>query len=312
MNEYRGEVFDLGYQSYAGPREGRMEARKAIWINGIRTALGLGRGWPSKVMPVLLFIAVVTPAVVISIVASQIGPDDQDLPGHAGYYNMVSMVLLLFAAIMAPELLCADRRDRVINLYLVRPLTTTDYVAGRWLAFFCTTLALVYIGQIVLLIGLVLAADDPLQHFQDNWLDIPRFLGAGVLVAAFITTAPLAVSAFTTRRAYAAAFVIALFIVSVSVSNAMTACVVETELTTSSGTVVECERPAGDFAKWFALIDFAQVPAQVNSLIFKESGEPDSVTLGRELNTGIRIGWYALLTVGPGLVLLWRYRRIQV
>ncbi len=309
MNDYQGEVFDLGYQSYSGPRAGRMEARKAIWISGIRMALGLGRGWPSKVMPVLLLIAVITPAVVLSIIASLAGTDEQDLLGHAGYYNMVSVVLILFAAIIAPELLCADRRDRVINLYLVRPLTITDYVASRWLAFFCAVLALVYIGQIVLLVGLVLAAEDPLQHFQDNWLDIPRFLGAGVLVTAFITTVPLAVSAFTTRRAYAAAFVIALFIISVPIAGAFTDCV-EIERTTSAGTTVECEGPAGEFSKWFALIDLAQVPAQVNSLIFEESNEPPTVTLGRELNAGIRIGWYALLTVGPALVLWWRYRRI--
>ncbi|MCH8089818.1 MAG: ABC transporter permease subunit [Chloroflexi bacterium] len=288
-----------------------MRARKAIWINGVRAALGLGRGWPSKVMPVLLFIAVITPAVVISIVASQIGLDDLDLPGHAGYYSMVSVVLILFAAIIAPELLCSDRRNRVIDLYLVRPLTTTDYIAGRWLAFFSVTLALVYIGQIVLLIGLVLASDDPLQHLQDNWLDIPRFLGAGVIVAIFITTVPMAVSAFTTRRAYAAAFVIGLFIISFPISAGLTECV-ETERTTARGTSAQCERPTGDAAKWFTLIDFAQVPAQVNSLIFEESSEPDTVKLGRELNSGIRIGWYALLTIGPGLVLWWRYRGITV
>ena len=288
-----------------------MRARKAIWINGVRAALGLGRGWSSKVMPVLLFIAVITPAVVISIVASQIGIDDLDLPGHAGYYSMVSIVLILFAAIIAPELLCSDRRNRVIDLYLVRPLTTTDYIAGRWLAFFSVTLALVYIGQIVLLIGLVLAADDPLQHLQDNWLDIPRFLGAGVIVAIFITTVPMAVSAFTTRRAYAAAFVIGLFIISFPISAGLTECEEVHQLTTS-GTSTRCDRPAGDAAKWFVLIDFAQVPAQVNSLIFEESSEPDTVKLGRELNSGIRIGWYALLTLGPGLLLWWRYRRIKV
>jgi hypothetical protein len=288
-----------------------MRARKAIWINGVRAALGLGRGWSSKVMPVLLFIAVITPAIVLSIVASQIGLDDLDLPGHAGYYSMVSVILILFAAIIAPELLCADRRNRVIDLYLVRPLTTTDYIAARWLAFFSVTLALVYIGQIVLLIGLVLAADDPVQHLQNNWLDIPRFLGAGVIVAIFITTVPMAVSAFTTRRAYAAAFVIGLFIISFPISAGLTECV-ETEHTIARGTSAQCERPTGDAAKWFVLIDFAQVPAQVNSLIFEESSEPDTVKLGRELNSGIRIGWYALLTLGPGLLLWWRYRRIKV
>ena len=36
--------------------------------------------------------------------------------------------MFVFAAVVAPELLCRDRRDGVINLYLVRPLTGSDYV----------------------------------------------------------------------------------------------------------------------------------------------------------------------------------------
>ena len=135
MTEARGEVFDLGYQHYEGPREGRMRARKALWMNGVRTALGLGRGSRAKILPVLLFVAAMIPAVVITLSTSA-NPMDPDIPGHAGYYRIISIILLLFSAIIAPELLCPDRRDGVIHLYLVRPLTTTDYVAGRWLAFF--------------------------------------------------------------------------------------------------------------------------------------------------------------------------------
>jgi len=51
MTEAHGEVYDIGYQSYPGPREGRSQARTALWRNGVRTALGLGRGWLSKVLP---------------------------------------------------------------------------------------------------------------------------------------------------------------------------------------------------------------------------------------------------------------------
>jgi ABC-2 type transport system permease protein len=96
MTEPRGEVFDLGYRHYEGPREGRMRARKAIWMNGVRTALGIGRGWGSKVLPVLLFIAVMVPALVISIVASQTGLGNADLPGHEDYYQIISTLLVIF------------------------------------------------------------------------------------------------------------------------------------------------------------------------------------------------------------------------
>ena len=93
--------------------------------------------------------------------------------GHAGYYSILSTILLLFSAIIAPELLIPDRRDRVLHLYLVRPLSPTDYVAGRWSAFFIVTLAIVYSGQVMLFLGFLLTAVEPVEYVRENWLDIP-------------------------------------------------------------------------------------------------------------------------------------------
>ena len=311
MTEPRGEVFDLGYQHYEGPREGRMRARKALWMNGVRTALGLGRGSRAKILPVLLFVAAMIPALVLPLLASRLG---DDVPGHSGYYQIVSIILFLFAAIIAPELLCSDRRDGVINLYLVRPLTPTDYVAGRWLAFFSITLAIVYFGQVILFVGLTLAAAEPMDYLRDHWLDIPRFLGAGLVVALFTTTLPMAVAAFTTRRAYATAFVIGLFLISAAVAGALTAS--DEDVTESpesgGGAVVQGEPVAGDAAKWFALINIGSVPIHVNDLIFANEDDSHLAKLVRELPTGVPIGWYLLLTAGPGFVLWWRYRRIGI
>ena len=221
MTHPQGEVFDLGYQHYSGPREGRMRARKALWANGVRTTLGLGRGSRAKILPVLLFISAILPALIFTLIASQSGTEE-NMVGHAGYYQVVSIVIFIFAAIMAPELLCPDRREGVINLYLVRPLTPTDYIIGRWLAFFSITLAIVYFGQVVLFVGLTLAASEPLHYLRDQWLDIPRFLGAGLVVALFTTTIPMAIAAFTNRRAYAAAIVIGIFLISNGVAHALT------------------------------------------------------------------------------------------
>ena len=93
-------------------------------------------------LPAFLFLAVMTPAVIGAVMASVLGLEDLDLLRHDDYYQIVAIILVLFSAIIAPELLCPDRRGGVISLYLVRPLTTTDYLAGRWLAFFSVTLAL--------------------------------------------------------------------------------------------------------------------------------------------------------------------------
>ena len=221
--EREAEVFDLGYQHYTGRREGRNRARLAVFENGVRTVLGIGRGGRAKILPVGLFIAVMTPAVVFVIILSFIGDGGSDfIPGPGDYYSIVSVILIIFGAIMAPELLCPDRRDNVLPLYLVRPLTSTDYVLARFLAFFVIVLALVYAGQIVLQAGLVLTASEPVDYVRENWLDVPRILGVGALIALFISVAPLAVAAFTTRRAYAAAFVIAAWLLLNSISDGLT------------------------------------------------------------------------------------------
>ncbi|MDA1348836.1 MAG: ABC-2 transporter permease [Chloroflexi bacterium] len=317
MTEAQGEVFDLGYRRYEGPREGRMRARKALWVNGVRTALGIGRPLGAKVIPAFLFIAVMIPAVIVSMVATQ---PNVDVIRHDGYYQIVSMILILFSAIIAPELLCPDRRDGVISLYLVRPMTTTDYVAARWMAFLTVTLGIVLAGQIVLFVGLVLAATEPLEYMKDNWLDVPRFMLAGLVVAAFTTAIPLAVSAFTTRRAYATSIIMGLFIISLPVAGILSLCGEDETVAVQGGkeTVVtqKCEPATGDAAKWYALLAVGQVPSFVNDLIFP--GQTDEGIFKEfslvvaELPDAVPIGWYLILTIGPGLALLWRYRRISV
>ena len=313
MTDPIGEVFDLGYQHYDGPREGRMRSRTALWVNGVRIALGLGRGPRAKILPTLLFVAAMGPAVVLTLIAT-LADVGELVPGHSLYYQIVSITLLLFAAIIAPELLCPDRRDRVLDLYLVRPLTPMDYAAARWLAFFSITLALVYSGQIALLIGLTLAASDVLEYLRANWLDIPRFLGAGAVLAIFITTLPLAVSAFTTRRVYAAAIVIGLFVISAATAGSLTDCHEEGG---RAENVQGCERPAGEAARWLALVDIGQVPGHVNRMIFADDAQAQAselsvITAVRELNAAVPIGWYILMTAVPGFLLIWRYRSYRL
>jgi len=307
MTQAAGELYDLGYQHYLGPREGRMRARKAVFVDGFRTTLGLGHGPLAKVLPISLFGAAMAPAVIMAIIASQT-EGLLDLPDHADYYQIVSTILFIFAAIIAPELLCSDRRNGVISLYLVRPLTTTDYVVARWLAFFSITLLLVYSGQAVLLASLILSASEPLDYIKDNWLDIPRILGAGLLVAIFITTLPLAISAFTDRRAIAAAIVIGLFIISFATASILTECD-ENHGQNRSG---QCEPLTGDGAKWFSLVDIRRIPTNVNNMIFGVEDEGWRSRLTAELPRIVPIGWYVVLTGGLALVLWSRYKKLSV
>ncbi len=295
--EARGEVFDLGYRHYDGPREGRAGARRALWKNGLRTALGIGRGGRAKILPGLFAFALLITALILALLAANLDRlTGMDLiPSHSDYYGIVSIMLMIFAAIIAPELLCTDRRSGTISLYLVRPLTPTDYVLGRWLAFFTLTLALLYLGQIFMLVGLTLGATEPLTHLRENWLDIPRFLGAGFAVALFTTTIPLAVASFTTRRAYAAAFVIGLFMISGAVASSL-----------AQG----LQHEGFEAARWVAMLDLGNAPIHINDLIFNETSSVTAQDPARNVPAALRVLWYAVLTVGPGLILWRRYVRI--
>ncbi|MDE2765740.1 MAG: ABC transporter permease subunit [Chloroflexota bacterium] len=320
----QGELFDIGYQRYDGPREGRPRARRTIFEDGMRTILGIGRGGRAKILPALLFLSAIIPALIFVLILSFAEPAADFLPGPADYYSVISFLMLIFAAISAPELLVSDRRNNVIYLYLVRPLTVNDYLLGRFLAFFVLVTALAYSGQIILQVGIILTASDPVQHLQDEWTDIPRFLFAGLVVALFITALPMAAAAFTYRRAYAAIIVIGLFFISAGVADALTSpvgtCTTTTEVDAEGNVSTEtvCDEEGaitGDAAKWYALISLRDVPLRVNDMIFdiavNDEEGPPSIIVGQELPAIVPIAVYLFFTAGP-LGLLWlRYRRIR-
>jgi ABC-2 type transport system permease protein len=314
MTAPEGQIFDLGYQRYDGPREGRMRARKALFVNGIRTSFGIGRGALSKVLPILFFGAVMTPALILALIAAtidQLGGPVPDIPGPADYYQIVSVILFIFSAIIAPELLCSDRRNGVISLYMVRPLSATDYVIGRWAAFFVVSLVFIYAGQALLQVGLILGAPEPLEYFKDNWSDIPRFLAAGVVIALITTTIPLAVASFTNRRAYASAFVIGLFILSSVVAEILVECPDEHNGAGPPIQLESCEPLTGDFAKYAGLIAIGRTPIHVSDMIFDKDNDSELSVEVAKLNDGIPILWYLFVTIVPGIILWQRYRRIS-
>jgi ABC-2 type transport system permease protein len=191
-------------------------------------------------------------------------------------------------------LLCSDRRDRVINLYLVRPITGSDYVIARWLAFLTVMTLVAWLPQFILLTGLALGADSPTDYFKDNWSDTPRFLASGFALALYTTTLALLVASFTTRRAYAAAFIVGLYVIS---------------LPFAEGTSRDIGESVG---KWIALINLSNVPLHVNDIIFNEPSGTTEGSPAKALSGWILFGWYLLLTVGPFGIMWSRYRKISL
>jgi ABC-2 type transport system permease protein len=202
------EIFDLGYQPYEGVRTGRWARRRAIWRDGLRVSLGLGRGTTAKIAPWLLIAFALVPMVVLVVIAAFVGsvatdPEDFELPTYADYFDFAIVPLGLFAAVVAPLLLCPDRRDGVLALYGARPIAPRDYIASRWAAFFTVAAIVTCAPEATLFVWNALDARQTGSWLGDNWDIAPRFLLAGAMVAATFTTLSLFAASFTARRAYA-------------------------------------------------------------------------------------------------------------
>src|SRR5688572_13019956 len=294
-----GTVFDIGYQRYTGEREGRPRARRAVFKDGVRIALGLGRGGRAKVLPWFFIAVLAAIGLIMAIVAGAVtlmaGPDaaaEAGLPSHLDYYGIASIIMFVFAAVVGPELLCPDRRDGVINLYLVRPLTGSDYIIARWLAFFCVMTVAAIVPQIILFIGLSMGHPDPTGYLKLHWLDVPNFMGAGIAMAAYATTLALLTASFTTRRAYASVFLVGLFVIS-------------TPFTVGLASELE-----GALGQWISMLNLTNIPVHVNDIIFGEVSEITEEAPAGKLPAWVRVAWYFLWTIGPGTILWARYRRL--
>ena len=295
-----GTVFDIGYQRYEGAREGRNRAITAVFKDGVRIALGLGRGPRAKVLPwffiaVLGIIALVM-AIVIGAAERLGGPGSAaqlNLPDHNDYYAIVSMIVFVFAAIVAPELLTRDKREGSINLYLVRPLTSTDYLVARWSAFLAVMTVAAWIPQFILLMGLAGGDPTPMTYLKEHWLDIPRFLVAGFWMSVYVTTVAMLAASFTTRRAYAAVFLVGLF--------AITAPFV-------FGVSQEIE---GNGGAWVSMFSLTNMPLHISDIMFGEASELTEEAPAKRLGDTVLALWFAFWTTAMAVTLWWRYRRIR-
>lgn len=294
-----GTVFDIGYRNYTGRREGRGRGRKAVFKDGVRTALGLGRGGRAKVLP-WFFIGVLSAiAFIMALVAGAAerlgGPGTAaraNLPSHSDFNGIASIVMFVFAAVVGPELLCPDRRNGVINLYLVRPLTGSDYIVSRWAAFLSVMIAAAWLPQIILFLGLSMGDPLPMEYLGKHWLDIPKFLLAGVAMAVYATTLALLTASFTTRRAYASVFLVGLFVI------------------TTPFTIGLAQEVAGRAGQWISMFNLTNIPVHVNDIIFDNVSEVTKEAPARKLAEWIRVSWYFAWTIVPGVVLWSRYRRL--
>src|SRR5919108_3577782 len=204
----RGAVYDRGYRPYDGPLGGRRAAVLALYKASIRRAIGLRRTWRQKVLPFGLLAVVCIPAAVN--VGIGYATRNSPLEGFSFFtyreYVGVSSALLLFVAVCAPDVVCPERRQRVLPLIFARPLTGTDYALAKFGAIFSLVFAFAFLPQVLLFVGQTLVSEDgSLNYVRDNADVLWKVPVAVAVLAAYYAALSLAISSLTARRVVAGA-----------------------------------------------------------------------------------------------------------
>jgi ABC-2 type transport system permease protein len=219
-----GAVYDRGYRGYEGTRGGQRAARSALFRASVRRALGIRRSWTQKLAPFALLTIATVPAIVFVgagyLTRNTVATDFEFITYRE--YVGVSSTLLMFVALTAPDIMCPDRRQRVLPVLFARPLTGADYVIAKVAAMFAIVFAFAFLPQVVLFLGQMLVSDDgALRYARDNAEVIWQVPIAVSVLALYYAVIGTAISSLTSRRIIAGATIIGVLLISSIVSQAL-------------------------------------------------------------------------------------------
>jgi len=294
------EILERGYRRYDGPRLGVGAAMRSVIRFTVQRCLGIHRPARTKVFPILVIVLAYVPTIVyvgVTVLGNRLQKSgvpgrsmaNAFVPSYAGNYLSITLAIIVFAAFVAPEVLCPDRRTGLLGLYLASPLGRLTYLMSKAAAVLLLTMVVTVGPPTILLIGYATQGFGP--SGLAGWAStIARILGAGVAVAVLTTAVSLAISSITTRKAAASAAFLALV---VGLSGLLTVLVVQGEGTNRWG-----------------LLNLSTLPYET---VFRVFGEPSPLSLNAESEVPVGLigaaylGWLLLSVV----VITWRYRRVD-
>jgi ABC-2 type transport system permease protein len=169
------------------------------------------------------------------------------------------VLVMLFCAVQAPELLGRDQRFGVLPVYFSRALARLDYAVAKVTGLVVSLLAMVLAPYAVLFFGRVLVAPDPIEGLTDELPNLAPLIAQALLTSGLLGTISMAISAFTPRRAYATAAVIGSFLIPSIVVGIVSGML--------SGTVTD----------WIVLLSPVDVLDGSNSLLFNVRADGQAV-----------------------------------
>jgi ABC-2 type transport system permease protein len=281
-------LYDLGYRGYDGPRERPARAIVTLAEFTARRVLGLGRGGRHKVLPAITLAIAFLPAlfsVAFAVLANNVV--EEDLVSYGDYMFFIGSALALFAALVAPEALCPDKRTGMLGLYLAGPLDRTRYLVAKGAGVLAVMLLITLGPLLFMLLAFVLAGLGPSATETPELL--ARIFAAGIMTALLYAALSMAVSSFTSRRAAAAVGVVLLLFVPASIV-----------------------RPAIESADAPKELDLLSSPFVVFELAYRIFGEtPDEADPVTELSTWLVAGGVGAAILAGTLACWLRYRRLE-
>ena len=215
-----GSIYDLGYQRYEGVRLGRRHAIWALYRASLRAAFGFGRRTAAKIAPFALVVVALGPALLQLIIAAFIG-DEMKLFNHEDYYELISLVLAIYVAAIAPDIVGRDQNNRTLTLYFTRAISRADYVLAKFLALVSAMLLITLVPQLVLFSANGLVASSFADYLRDEADLLLPIVGTALLGSALIASIGAAIAAQTPQRAFATVGIIATFLLTSVIAGAL-------------------------------------------------------------------------------------------
>ncbi|MFF5258859.1 ABC transporter permease [Actinomadura viridis] len=203
-------IHDIGYRHYEGHRLGRAYVLRSMYVHNLRAAFGLGRPARAKVMPFLLGAIMLLPAAG-SVAVYAISKEPDTLIRYSSYAATLQVIIAIFVATQAPVLASRELRFHVVPLYFSRPVGPLDFVLAKQAAMATALFALMAVPITVLYVGGLVT------RIPDSGGHLARYLAAlagCVLFALVLGAIGTVVAAFTPRRGFGVAAVIAIFMLS--------------------------------------------------------------------------------------------------
>jgi ABC-2 type transport system permease protein len=211
-----GVIHDLGYRRYDGPRLDRRRIVTALAWHSFRSAFGFGRGAKAKVVPVIAFLVLCLPAVVNAFAMSRGNARVVDYDTYSPVLR--NLIMIVFVAVQAPELVSRDLRSRVLPLYFSRPIKTGDYPLAKYLGFTAALLVMLEVPLLLLYAGSIVNVHGGSAVWAETRALIPGLL-VGLMFALVLAATGLVLASLTGRRAFATGTVAIFFLLTYTLAE---------------------------------------------------------------------------------------------